>query len=517
MTMTAVSGTKSWDAEPAESTAPARARKSAYDATNDAPTNAFAASLAAMLTPRAAPAPKDDKGGAASDLDASTTNASDAAGDLAGASATGSTGTPGTADGAASGTLLSAADAAAAARADASSASVTSVNTDADALNPDFRARLGRVVTRMREEYGNDVELVEGFRPQTRQDALYEQGRTQPGDVVTWTKSSKHTLGLAADVKIDGSYNNTVAFQHLAQIAAQEGLRTLGARDPGHVELPSHGGAAAWGGVAAADATRMNDGVSRAVGLALAQGGAAGSDATGTAGDPHTLNGFLNRMSHTGAGSPVAAQQQSGTGGGAASGFGRQQRNSSEPDTKTSGIADTARVADVAQIAHVADVAQVAQTGIGSAHVAGPHAIVPNDAADRVGRMLDVRDATPALPLSHVTLDLDNANGGTDRITVQLRGGAVDTAISLGDAGGADRMSLRVGELQHALEHHGLEAGSIHVASTAGDTGAGWTPRRGSDQDAHKGQPSPNNRDNRQDAADARQRSRREQQGEKKK
>lgn len=521
MTISAVSRTTSWDAAPVESTAPARSTKSTNDAATDAPANAFAASLAAMLTPRAAPAPKDEKSGVTSDLDASTTIVSTGTGALAVATATGSAAIAGAAAGPANGTALNAATAtatAAEARANASSASVTSVNTDTDTLNPDFRARLGRVVTRMREEYGHDVELIEGFRPQTRQDALYEQGRTRPGDVVTWTKSSKHTLGLAADVKIDGSYNNTVAYQHLAQIAAQEGLRTLGARDPGHVELPARGGAAAWGWLGlTADTTRMNDGVSRAVGLALAQGSAPGTDATGNAGDSHTLNGFLSRMSHAGAGAPVATQQQSSTGGGAAGGFGHQQRHSSEPDTKISGIAEAARVADVAQIAHVADVAQVAHTGTGSAHMEGTRAIVPNDAADHVGRMLDVRDATPAHPLSHVTLDLDNANGGTDRITVQLRGGAVDTAISLGDTGRADRMSLRVGELQHALEHHGLEAGSIHVASTAGDTGAGWTPRRGSDQDAQKGQPSPNNRDNRQDAADARQRSRREQQGERKK
>src|SRR5665213_1161830 len=121
-----------------------------------------------------------------------------------------------------------------------------SASSDPDALNPDFRTRLGRVITRMHDEFGKDVQLVEGFRTQSRQDYLYDQGRSRPGDVVTWTKSSKHTLGLAADVTIDGSYADAAGYKQLAQIAAQEGLRTLGSKDPGHIELPTRGGAAAW-------------------------------------------------------------------------------------------------------------------------------------------------------------------------------------------------------------------------------------------------------------------------------
>ncbi len=506
MTLSAVSGAASWDAPPVDGTGTAHS-KNVQVSTSDAPPNAFAASLAAMLGPRHVAAPKDDKSAAISELNAS----------LKGMSAEPTVAGP---VGAGGGSALSPSAALVSeARAGASGASVTTANSETDALNPDFRARLGRVITRMSAEYGHDVELVEGFRPQARQEFLYEQGRTRPGDVVTWTKSSKHTLGLAADVKIDGSYDKTVAYQHLAQIAAQEGLRTLGARDPGHVELPNRGGAAAWGSLA--DITQVNENVSRAVGLALAQGNPAARDVTPADGDVHALNGFLSRMSHVGATAPVTASQQSGSRGGSASnGFGHQQHRSSDGNTAQrtiTGPAHVASVADAAQIAHVADVAQVAHPGASSARVDGAPMVAQGDAAERVGRMLDVRDATPAQPLSHMTLDLDNASGGTDRITVQLRGGAVDTAISLGDANKANRMSLRVGELQHALEHHGLNASSIRVGSTATDSGAGWTPRRESDQDAHQGQPSPNYRDNRQDADEARQRSRKEQQGEKQK
>src|SRR5690606_15179405 len=53
-----------------------------------------------------------------------------------------------------------------------------------------------------------------------------------------WTRNSNHTTGRAVDVMIDGTYNNALGYQRLAQIAAEEGLHTLGAKDPGHVELP---------------------------------------------------------------------------------------------------------------------------------------------------------------------------------------------------------------------------------------------------------------------------------------
>jgi hypothetical protein len=182
-------------------------------------------------------------------------------------------------------------------------------------------------------------------------------------------------------------------------------------------------------------------------------------------------------------------------------------------------VAEVASVAQVAQVAHVAQVGNVMPVqpfmgGTATVHASG----IANgsEAADRVGKLLDARDArdaAPAQPLSHVTLNVDNANGGSDRITVQLRGGAVDTAISLGDPNRADRMSLRVGELQHALEQHGLDASAISVASTAGSSGPGWNPRQGSDQSDQNGRASLNHRDNRQEADDTRQRSRGEQQG----
>lgn len=37
-----------------------------------------------------------------------------------------------------------------------------------------------------------DFSIVQGVRTQAEQDALYEQGRTREGPIVTWTRNSKH-------------------------------------------------------------------------------------------------------------------------------------------------------------------------------------------------------------------------------------------------------------------------------------------------------------------------------------
>jgi len=111
------------------------------------------------------------------------------------------------------------------------------VRREVEALAPELRTRLERVIARMEQEYGYTVEVVETVRTQERQDALFAQGRTQPGPVVTWTRQSRHLDGAAADVVIDGGYTNASGFERLARVAREEGLRTLWPRDPGHVEL----------------------------------------------------------------------------------------------------------------------------------------------------------------------------------------------------------------------------------------------------------------------------------------
>ncbi|MBX7118327.1 MAG: M15 family metallopeptidase, partial [Gemmatimonadaceae bacterium] len=104
------------------------------------------------------------------------------------------------------------------------------------ALDGEFAARLTRVIDRM-EAAGHEVEILETTRSSARQDALYAQGRTTEGPVVTWTRDSRHLTGHAADLRVDGKSSGP-GYELLQRLAAAEGLRTLGAKDPGHIELP---------------------------------------------------------------------------------------------------------------------------------------------------------------------------------------------------------------------------------------------------------------------------------------
>ncbi|WP_342535423.1 M15 family metallopeptidase [Lysinibacillus sp. FSL K6-1151] len=44
--------------------------------------------------------------------------------------------------------------------------------------------------------------VTETYRSQARQNFLYEQGRTRPGQVVTWTRNSNHTSRRAWDIAV---------------------------------------------------------------------------------------------------------------------------------------------------------------------------------------------------------------------------------------------------------------------------------------------------------------------------
>lgn len=118
-------------------------------------------------------------------------------------------------------------------------AEASAADRSMDRLDPTLQRRIDRVVRRMEAEHGHTVELVEGVRSPERQEFLYAQGRTRPGPVVTWTRDSAHSRGRAADLMVDGGYDDAVGYARLQQIAREEGLRTLGMKDRGHVELPA--------------------------------------------------------------------------------------------------------------------------------------------------------------------------------------------------------------------------------------------------------------------------------------
>lgn len=104
-------------------------------------------------------------------------------------------------------------------------------------LSQDFVPRLERVASRMWEEHGLRIDIVEGYRPQSRQNELFAQGRTAEGPVVTWTRRSLHTAGAAVDVFVDGGPVRPEQAVLLARVASEEGLRTLYPFDSGHIQL----------------------------------------------------------------------------------------------------------------------------------------------------------------------------------------------------------------------------------------------------------------------------------------
>lgn len=66
---------------------------------------------------------------------------------------------------------------------------LSTVNTD-----------LQKVVIRAIEISEVDFGVIQGNRTQQQQDELYAQGRTKPGQKVTWTRNSRHIGGYAVDL-----------------------------------------------------------------------------------------------------------------------------------------------------------------------------------------------------------------------------------------------------------------------------------------------------------------------------
>ena len=112
-------------------------------------------------------------------------------------------------------------------------------------VNPD----LIKVCERAEQICKQRFEIVQGNRTQAEQNAIYAQGRTKPGKIVTWTKASKHIGGRAIDFAalVGGKINwNTRYYPEIAAAfkqAAKElkiGVEWGGdwkTKDWGHVQL----------------------------------------------------------------------------------------------------------------------------------------------------------------------------------------------------------------------------------------------------------------------------------------
>lgn len=76
------------------------------------------------------------------------------------------------------------------------------------------------------KQQGLNAKIIETYRSQERQNYLYEQGRSRPGQIVTWTKSSNHTARKAFDViqNVKGDEYNSAFLTKVGKLAKEFGL-----------------------------------------------------------------------------------------------------------------------------------------------------------------------------------------------------------------------------------------------------------------------------------------------------
>lgn len=91
----------------------------------------------------------------------------------------------------------------------------------ANALHPKIRQEVIDIITSIESDKLPDnakIRIVQGIRTKGEQDALYAQGRTKPGSIVTNAKfgQSYHCFGLAIDFAIMYDKDNNGSFETLS-------------------------------------------------------------------------------------------------------------------------------------------------------------------------------------------------------------------------------------------------------------------------------------------------------------
>jgi hypothetical protein len=298
--------------------------------------------------------------------------------------------------------------------------------------------------------------------------------------VVTWTRDSAHTRGEAVDVVIDGRWDNAEGFARLQRIAREEGLRTLGMDDPGHLELLRNGtsGAKATMSTLSMDSSMKARGEqlppqAAVAGVAQVAGVARVADVAGTAEPGNTAPSNPNRQAQL---SAYTAQQNAGQQSEQQSG-GSFQRNASDeggqPGTRARKVGPASREMSTDELnsMHPNSMAAGALGGVERVLNTTPAPAAGSAQAERVSDVQQLKADAPAGPLTRMTLNVDGANGIQERVTVDLRGNTVDTVITT-NAANVDTLRMRSGELQDALLRHGLDGESVTVraATTSSDS-----------------------------------------------
>lgn len=113
-------------------------------------------------------------------------------------------------------------------------------NSNPGDLDPDVRTPLMQMIAAAAGE-GHKLSINETYRPPSRQELLFKQGRSLPGNPVTWTLTSDHATRRAADLRASGQ----AGYVWIQENGPRFGFKVLGMFDPGHVSipLPAQGGA----------------------------------------------------------------------------------------------------------------------------------------------------------------------------------------------------------------------------------------------------------------------------------
>ncbi len=103
---------------------------------------------------------------------------------------------------------------------------VTTTIRDISQLNENAQVACRLFLERCKAK-GLKVLITETYRSQGRQNYLYQQGRSRPGNIVTWTKNSRHTSRRAWDIckNIKGEeYSDKSFFIACGKIADELGI-----------------------------------------------------------------------------------------------------------------------------------------------------------------------------------------------------------------------------------------------------------------------------------------------------
>ena len=380
---------------------------------------------------------------------------------------------------------------------------------DIGKLDPEFQARLSRVVTRMEREYGHTVDLVEGYRSRERQAALYEQGRTEPGPVVTWTEESLHSQGRAADLQVDGKWDDPQAYARLQRIAREEGLETLGPKDAGHVQLSEEGAGRARGlgrgqGAVEYPARERISRPARVAHVASPTGAAAVArvarpaqpglvtpqQETTRTQEPRPQTG--GRAEATGreipdasAGTPLGgrdapARAEVSTPRAAppvegnlpttplSSQSGGDRPRNQGASRETDEVAEVSSRGEISRDGSLSSQGWTQRAAAPMTEAGGVEAVRRAGSVERVSEVQALEEAMNARTPGRIHLNLDDADGMGTRLRLSLRGSQLSGTVDMADPSAALRMRNRVGELHEALARQGLDARALGLQGTRG-------------------------------------------------